>query len=363
MTHTLIIAEAGVNHNGEESLAFELIDKAVEAGVDIVKFQTFKAENLVTKSAPLANYQQQNGVKENAQFDMLKTLELSSDCFIRLKRYCEEQDIMFLTTAFDFDSLNFLINTLKLNTLKIPSGEITNAPFVLAHARSGCQLIVSTGMCDLTDIEQALGVIAFGLLNIEGKFLDCQPSKTLFAKAYQSDDGKKLLQQKVTLLHCTTDYPAPIDDINLKAMITMQQAFHLPIGYSDHSQGIVVPIAAVAMKASLIEKHFTLDKNLVGPDHKASLNPAELTEMVDAIRLTERSLGKTIKQASVAEQANKLVARKSLVANCDINIGEEFTPQNLVIKRPGSGMSPYCYWSILKQKSHRHYQEGELINE
>ena len=363
MSHTVIIAEAGVNHNGEETLAFQLIDKAISAGVDIVKFQTFKAEKLVTKSAPLANYQRQNGVKENAQYKMLKALELSSDCFIRLKRYCEDQGITFLTTAFDFDSLDFLINILKLDTLKIPSGEITNAPFVLAHAHSGCQLIVSTGMCDLAEIEQALGVIAFGLLNVEGEFLTGQPCDELFAKAYQSQQGQMLLRKKVTLLHCTTDYPAPIDDINLNAMAAMRQAFHLPIGYSDHSQGIVVPVAAVAMGAVLIEKHFTLDKNFEGPDHKASLNPDELTEMVDAIRLTERAQGKPIKRASIAEQANKVVARKSLIAGKDIKIGESFTDENLVIKRPGGGMSPYLYWSILKQTAQRDYQEGELINE
>jgi len=363
MTHAIIIAEAGVNHNGVEALAFQLIDQAIEAGVDIVKFQTFKAENLVTKSAPLADYQQQNGVKANAQFNMLKALELSSDCFIRLKEYCEQHGITFLTTAFDFDSLDFLINTLNLDTLKIPSGEITNAPFVLAHARSGCQLIVSTGMCDLAEIEQALGVIAFGLLNIEGEWLTSQPCDELFAKAYQSKQGQALLQKKVTLLHCTTDYPAPIDDINLNAMSVMQNAFQLPVGYSDHSKGIIVPVAAVAMGAVLIEKHFTLDKGLEGPDHKASLNPVELTEMVNAIRLTEKAQGRAIKQASVAEQANKNVARKSLVANSNIKKGALFTDSNLVIKRPGSGMSPYQYWSMLNRPAQRNYQEGELINE
>lgn len=363
MAQTVIIAEAGVNHNGEEALAFQLIDKAVIAGVDIVKFQTFKAENLVTKSAPLASYQQKNGVKENAQFNMLKALELSCDCFIRLKNYCEEQGIIFLTTAFDFDSLDFLMNTLNLDTLKIPSGEITNAPFVLAHARSGCQLIVSTGMCDLYDIEQALGVIAFGLLNIEGEFLTSEPSEELFAKALQSEQGQSLLQKKVTLLHCTTDYPAPIDDINLNAMSVMKDAFQLPVGYSDHSQGIIVPVAAVAMGAVLIEKHFTLDKNLEGPDHKASLEPEELAEMVKAIRLTNRAQGKAIKQASNAEQANKEVARKSLVANRDIKKGELFTQENLVIKRPGGGMSPYLYWATLQQTALQNYEEGELINE
>ena len=363
MSRALIIAEAGVNHNGDEALAFELVDKAVSSGVDIVKFQTFKAENLVTKSAPLANYQLQNGVKENAQFNMLKALELSCDCFIRLKLYCEQQGITFLTTAFDFDSLDFLINTLKLDTLKIPSGEITNAPFVLAHAQSGCQLIVSTGMCDLAEIEQALGVIAFGLLNTEGEFLTLQPCAESFTKAYQSKQGQLLLREKVTLLHCTTDYPAPVDDINLNAMETMHQAFNLPIGYSDHSQGIIVPVAAVAMGASLIEKHFTLDKSFEGPDHKASLEPEELADMVKAIRLAERAQGWAIKQASSTEQANKAVARKSLVANSDIKLGESFTDENLVIKRPGEGMSPYLYWSLLKQKAQRNYQEGELIDE
>jgi N-acetylneuraminate synthase len=360
---TLIIAEAGVNHNGDEALALQLVDAAYEAGVDIVKFQTFKAENLVTKDARLADYQKENGVVEQSQFAMLKKLELSFDFYPKLVSYCQQKNITFLSTAFDFDSLDFLVNQLHLSTLKIPSGEITNAPFVLAHARTNCQLIVSTGMCDLVDVEQALGVIAFGLLNAQGEWLDKNPSKANFMLAFESTKGKALLQSKVTLLHCTTEYPAPINSINLAAMNTMQQTFNLPVGYSDHSQGFVVPIVAVAKGAVIIEKHFTLDKSLPGPDHKASLEPKELQAMVEDIRLAEQSIGNGEKKPAPCELKNKAVARKSLVAAKNIKKGECFTVENMVMKRPGTGMSPYCYWSLLQQKSSQTYHAGDLIHE
>lgn len=352
-----IIAEAGVNHNGSKELAFKLIDAAHEAGVDVVKFQTFKAKSLVTESAQQAAYQVENTGKKESQFDMLSRLELSFDVHHQLVKHCNDLGIEFLSTAFDSESLKFLVNDLGLKTLKIPSGEITNAPLVLEHARTGCDLIVSTGMATLSEIEAALGVIAFGYTVDELSV----PSVESFQLAYFSDKGQKALQDKVTLLHCTTEYPAPPADINLKAMDTMSKAFHLPVGYSDHSAGITVSIAAVAREAVLIEKHFTLDKEMVGPDHKASLDPYELKSMVQGIREVELALGSGLKGPRPSELKNIPVARKSLVAAIDISEGEQFNLHNISVKRPGHGRSPYQYWEIQGRPSSRSYKAGEVI--
>ena len=356
---TLIIAEAGVNHNGDEKLAFELVDAAYQAGADIVKFQTFKAKNLVTEDAKQAEYQVANTQKQESQLAMLSRLELSYDAHHQLVKHCEQLDIEFLSTAFDSESLDFLVNDLRLTRLKLPSGELTNAPLVLEHARTGCDLIVSTGMATLSEIEIALGVIAFGYTAGDNDI----PSVQAFQEAYASDKGQQALKSKVTILHCTTEYPAPMEEINLKAMDTLGRAFDLPAGYSDHSQGITIPIAAVARGAVLIEKHFTLDNNMEGPDHKASLEPQDLTAMVSAIRQVELALGSRVKTPTVSEVKNKAVARKSLVAVCDIAEGEEFSSENITIKRPGHGMSPYRYWDMLERSSSKAYQAGELIFE
>lgn len=352
-----IIAEAGVNHNGNEKLAFELIDAAHQAGADVVKFQTFKAKNLVTETAEQASYQIENTGKKESQFAMLSRLELSYDVHHQLVKHCNKLGIEFLSTAFDSESLDFLVNDLGLKTLKIPSGEITNAPLVLEHARTGCDVIVSTGMATLSEIEAVLGVIAFGYTVTEST----TPSIESFQTAYFSDEGQKALQDKVTLLHCTTEYPAPLSDINLKAMGTMSSAFHLPVGYSDHSAGINVSIAAVARDAILIEKHFTLDKTMEGPDHKASLDPIELTNMVKGIREVELALGNGLKGPRPSEIKNKPVARKSLVAAKDIVEGELFNFSNITVKRPGYGHSPYQYWEVQGKPSARNYKAGEVI--
>lgn len=284
---TLIIAEAGVNHNGDEKLALELVREASQAGADIVKFQTFKAKNIVTGEAPQATYQSNNIGKAESQLSMLQRLELSYDCHHKLVDECQRLNIEFLSTAFDTQSLSFLINDLKLTRLKIPSGEITNLPLVLQHAQSGCDLILSTGMATLGEIEAALGVIAFGYM-----FPDiASPNEGDFESAYGSTEGQALLHSKVTLLHCTTEYPAPLDEINLSAMHSMKIAFNLKTGYSDHSEGWLVPVAAVACGAKVIEKHFTLDQTMTGPDHKASLNPSQLAEMIEFIRQTEQAMG------------------------------------------------------------------------
>ena len=356
---TLIIAEAGVNHNGQEELAFALVDAAYKAGADIVKFQTFKAKNLVTEEAKQAEYQITNTQKQESQLAMLSRLELSYEMHHELVQYCDSLGIEFLSTAFDLESLAFLVNDLGLTRLKLPSGELTNAPLVLAHARTGCDLIVSTGMATLSEIETALGVIAFGYISGE----NAKPSIIAFQEAYASDAGQKALKEKVTILHCTTEYPAPIEEINLKAMDTLGRAFNLEAGYSDHSEGIIIPIAAVARGAVLIEKHFTLDRNMEGPDHKASLEPQELEAMVKAIRQIEVALGSSVKTPTISEIKNKAVARKSLVAAIDIQDGEVLTESNLTMKRPGSGLSPYRYWDLLGQKASKAYKVGDLIIE
>lgn len=356
---TLIIAEAGVNHNGDEHLALRLVREAHQAGADIVKFQTFKAANIVTNEAAQANYQMNNIGAKESQLAMLQRLELSYDSHHQLVDECKRLGIEFLSTAFDTQSLNFLINDLKLTRLKIPSGEITNLPLVLKHAQSGCDLIVSTGMATLGEIEVALGAIAYGYLFPDSSI----PNDGDFESAYASPEGQSILQNKVTLLHCTTEYPAPLDEINLSAMGSMKSAFNLKTGYSDHSEGWLVPVAAVACGAKVIEKHFTLDKTMAGPDHKASLNPQQLTEMIKFIRQTEHAMGSKIKAPTKSEIPNKIAARKSLVAATDIHPGEVFTECNIDIKRPGSGMSPSLYWKIMGRTASNHYKAGQLINE
>ncbi|WP_297712595.1 N-acetylneuraminate synthase [uncultured Citrobacter sp.] len=356
---TLIIAEAGVNHNGDETLAFELVDVAYKAGADMIKFQTFKAHNLVTEHARQADYQMANTQKPESQLAMLSRLELSWDTHYALVKYCDSLGIAFLSTAFDSESLHFLVHDLGLTRLKLPSGELTNAPLVLEYARSGCDLIVSTGMASLSEIESALGVMAFGFTQPE----DAVPCDAAFAEAYISSAGQYALKKKVTLLHCTTEYPAPVDEINLQVVDTLRAAFDLPAGYSDHSEGIFIPVAAAARGAAVIEKHFTLDKNMPGPDHKASLAPDELTAMVIAIRQIERALGQKIKAATATESKNKSVVRKSLVAAKTIRCGECFSAQNIAIKRPGVGMSPCLYWEVIKKNATKDYQPGDLIVE
>ena len=356
---TLIIAEAGVNHNGDEILAFKLVDAAHKAGADIVKFQTFKASKLVTATAEQADYQIKNTQKKESQLAMLSRLELSFEFHLELVEYCKDLGIEFLSTAFDSESLKFLVNDLKLKKLKIPSGDLTNAPLVLEHAQTGCDLIVSTGMATLAEIETALGVIAFGYVAKQTE----EPSIKAFEKAYYSELGQKMLKEKVTILHCTTEYPAPLQDINLKAMDTIANAFKLPVGYSDHSAGIHIPIAAVAREAKIIEKHFTLDQNMEGPDHKASLDPEQLKAMIEGIRNIELALGDGLKGPRPSEVKNKAVARKSLVAEQVINKGTVFSKDNMTTKRPGSGQNPINYWGLLGSEAKNDYQIGDLINE
>ncbi|MDA7857733.1 N-acetylneuraminate synthase [Gammaproteobacteria bacterium] len=353
----LIIAEAGVNHNGNEDLAIQLIDAAHAAGADIVKFQTFRASKIVTKTARMAQYQRVNTGRSESQYEMLSRLELSVDSHHRLLAHSKKLGIGFLSTAFDSDSLNFLVEDIGLKKLKIPSGEITNAPLVLEHARTGCELIISTGMASLREIEDILGVIAFGYL----ADLHEEPSIEAFRNAYYSDQGKSVLKDKVTILHCTTEYPAPFEDINLFAMDTLSAAFGLRVGFSDHSEGIAVAIAAVARGAEVIEKHFTLDKTMEGPDHKASLNPEELEAMVHGIRSIELSFGDGIKGPRPSEFKNLNMARKSIVAGRNISEGEIIEYKDVEIKRPGGGMSPFSLWKIIGRPAKFSFKAGDLI--
>jgi N-acetylneuraminate synthase len=350
-----IIAEAGVNHNGSLETAMQLVDAAVAAGADAVKFQTFKADKLVTRSAIKAGYQVVNHLADESQLAMLQRLELKYEFHFQLRDYCQSSGIHFLSTAFDFDSLRFLVDEVSVSQLKIPSGEITNGPFLLAHAQTGKNIIISTGMANLSEIEAALGVLAFGYLQ------EKNPSQLAFQKAFTSEAGQAILKSKVTLLHCTSEYPTPMTHVNLRAMDVLQQVFGLNVGYSDHTEGLVVPVAAAARGATLIEKHFTLDKSQEGPDHKVSLEPHELNQMVLAIRDVEQCLGIPSKVPQAIELENREVARKSLVAAQEIGVGERFDVENLASKRPGTGLSPMEYWRLLGQVSQRRYQEDEMI--
>lgn len=324
---TYIIAEIGVNHNGSIDLAKEMIDLAVESGVDAVKFQTFIAEELVVKSAKKAEYQQKTTASDESQLEMLKKLQLSRDDHIVLLNYCKQKDLQFLSTPFDITNLDYLIS-LGLPVVKIPSGEITNLPYLRAVNRYGKNVILSTGMSTLDEVAAAIRVLD-----------NCG----------------------ITLLHCTTEYPCPFDAVNLRAMLTMKESFRLPVGYSDHTNGIEVPIAAVALGATVIEKHFTLDRNLPGPDHKASLEPNELKAMVLAIRNIEQAMGDGIKKPAIAEIKNIAVARKSIVAKQNILKGEIFSEDNIAVKRPGTGISPMKWDEIIGSAAMRDYRKDELI--
>lgn len=349
-----IIAEAGVNHNGSIETALALVDIAKQAGADVVKFQTFKARTLSTELAPTAGYQARHG--EVSQFEMLKRLELSVDAHMRLRERCRERRIEFLSTPFDEESLGFLVDDIRIACIKLSSGDITNGPLLLEAAKTGKPIILSTGMSTLGEIEAALGILAFGYTEAT-EF----PSLIAFEKAYSSPVGQLALKEKVTLLHCTTEYPAPYGEVNLCAMATLKQAFGLTVGYSDHTQGIAIPVAAVAMGAAVIEKHFTLDRNLPGPDHKASLEPDELRQMVQSVREVEAALGSPVKQPAESELKNRPVARKSLVAGRDIRRGELFTQENLTVKRPGDGVSPIHYWEWLGKIADRDYQQDDKV--
>jgi N,N'-diacetyllegionaminate synthase len=332
MAKTIIIAEAGVNHNGSIEIAKKLIDVAADAGVDYVKFQTFKAENLVTKNTAKAEYQLKNTDNKESQYEMLKRLELSYDDHVDLINYCSLKKVNFLSTGFDIESLKMLFN-LGINLIKIPSGEISNVPLLRFIGSKNKEVILSTGMSTMEEIELSISFLISA--------------------------GQE--KNKITVLHCNTDYPTPFKDVNLLAMQTMKDTLGVKIGYSDHTLGIEVPIAAVTLGAILIEKHFTIDRNLSGPDQKASLEPIELKSMVSSIRNIEDALGNAIKMPSVGESKNLHIARKSIVALNNIKKGDFFTEKNLTVKRPGNGISPYKWDEIIGKEAKRDYNLDDLI--
>ena len=352
---TFVIAEAGVNHNGSLDMALQLIDVAADANADAVKFQTFKASKLATAAAVKADYQVKNMLEAGNQLGMLEKLELSLGDHHVLVERCKARGIRFMSTGFDAEALAFLA-TLGMPALKMPSGDITCGPLLLQAARLRMPLIVSTGMSTIAEIEDALGVLAFGLTS------DREPTgRADFLAAYCSAEGRRALQQHVTLLHCVTQYPAPAEAINLRAMDTMAAAFGLPVGYSDHTLGIEVSLAAVARGAVVIEKHFTLDRTLPGPDHAASLEPAELRQMVTGIRNIEKALGSIIKGPAAQEMGNRPVARRSVVAGRPIHMGATITAADLAFKRPGTGISPIDFWSLIGRQARRDFDTDELI--
>lgn len=329
---TVIIAEAGVNHNGSLDMAIEMVDVAAAAGADAVKFQTFKAERMITVNAPKAGYQIETTASVKSQLEMVKKLELDETAHKALFHHCLEKGIQFISAPFDLESIDLLIR-LGVNTFKIPSGEITNLPYLKKLGSFNKKLILSTGMADMGEIEDALGVL--------------------------TDSGTPI--ENITILHCNTEYPTPFEDVNLKAMQTIGLAYGVAVGYSDHTPGIEVAIAAVALGAIVVEKHFTLDRTLPGPDHKASLEPNELKAMVEAIRHIEKALGNGIKRASSSEKKNKTIVRKSLVANQPIKMGERFSADNITAKRPGAGISPMRWYEVLGRAAQKDYEKDELI--
>ena len=330
MEKVYIIAEAGDNHNGNFNTALKLVDVAKRAGADCVKFQTFVTEEIISKYAEMAEYQKKNTGKEESQFEMVKRLELSFDEFRKIKEYCDRVGIQFLSTPFDLKSVDFL-NELGVPFFKIPSGEITNYPYLIKIAHTGKPVVMSTGMCEPDEILAAINVL------------------------------EKNGSGEITLLHCNTEYPTPLKDVNLYAMRTMKKMFGKKVGYSDHTKGIEVPVAAVALGACVIEKHFTLDKNMPGPDHKASLEPDELGRMVKNIRNIEIALGDGVKRVSESERKNIAIARKSIVARRNIQEGEILTEENLAVKRPGTGINPMQWMEVLGTRAVRDFKEDELI--
>ncbi|MEX0287220.1 MAG: N-acetylneuraminate synthase [Paracoccaceae bacterium] len=353
--HTYVIAEAGVNHNGQRDLALQLIDVAAEAGADAVKFQTFNARRLAGKSAPKAAYQKQTTDVSESQLEMLQRLELPIEWHKDLQAHAADRGVDFISTAFDLQSLSFLVE-LDIPFFKVPSGELTNAPLLWQFARTRKPLVISTGMATLAEVEQGLAVIAHGLA------YDDEPQDMLEVwRAWSDPENRARLQGHVTVLHCTSQYPTPVHEANMRAMTTLRDAFGLDVGYSDHTQGILIPVVAVAMGARVIEKHFTTDRQLPGPDHEASLEPAELSQMMADIRSVEQSLGLAAKAPQPNEWDTRQAARQQVAAARDIPAGHVLTREDLTTARLGHGLSPTELWGLIGQTASRAYTAGEAV--
>jgi N-acetylneuraminate synthase len=357
MTKIYLIAEAGVNHNGSLDRALEMIDTAATCGADAVKFQTFRAEALASSTAAMAPYQAKRLGENGGQLAMLKALELSTEAHFVLLERCRAQRMDFLSTPFDCDSLEFLVNEIGVKAIKLGSGEITNGPLLMAAGRSRRPVILSTGMSTLEEVKTALGVLAHGALGRRG-----QPTPETFRALADDAEARRILASTVTLLHCTSAYPTPAAEVNLRAMVTMAQELSLPVGLSDHTQGIAAAIAAAALGATMIEKHFTLDRMLPGPDHQASLEPRDLSFLFSAVRDVEIALGDGIKQPTASEGANMPHARRSLVTTRAIRRGETFNEASLIAKRPATGASPLTYWSWIGRVAERDYDADEVVD-
>ncbi|MBW8636208.1 N-acetylneuraminate synthase [Hoeflea sp. WL0058] len=354
---TIIIAEAGVNHNGDTGLAIKLIDAAAEAGADMVKFQTFKSTNLASARAVKASYQKVTTDKSENQLDMLRRLELTNDDHLKLVEHCQRRGITFLSTAGEVESLRFLAETLNLPTIKLGSGELTNAPLLLAAARTEARLILSTGMGTISEIEMALGILAFGMTYTD----DLNAGREAFSDALLQNGIWDRLREKVSLLQCTTEYPSAVEDTNLRVMDTLHSAFGLEIGYSDHTEGNAISFAAVALGATIIEKHITLDRTMEGPDHAASVEPDTFADLVCGIRQVEKALGSGIKRPSPRELENRKVVRRSLVAARLIKGGTVLSAGDLTVKRPGEGISAVDLWDIVGRRAVRDLVQDETL--
>ena len=331
MKKIFIVAEAGVNHNGDLDIAKRMIDAASDANADAIKFQTFQSENLVCIDAPKASYQNKTTDTNETQYEMLKKLELSPQMHRELITYCHKKNILFLSTPFDVKSIDFLCS-LDIPIIKVPSGEITNLPYLRAAAKTKKDIFLSTGMSSLTEVKEAIYIL--------------------------HENGAK----DITVLHCNTQYPTPVEDVNLNAMVTMKEMLNVPVGFSDHTDGIEIPIAAAAMGATVIEKHFTLNRKMKGPDHKASIEPQELIKMVSAIRNVEKAMGSKEKKRTPSEQENIAIVRKSIVAACTIRKGDIFSENNLTVKRPGTGISPMKWDNIMGMKAKKNFDKDEMIS-
>lgn len=363
MTGPLVIAEAGVNHNGSLDRALEMVDVAASAGADVIKFQTFAADSLARPDAELAEYQKRSSGGPQTQWELLKGLELSREEFIEIKQRCVERGVLFLSTGFTLPELDFLVSELSIPMIKIASGDLTFAPMLVAAAQTGLPVVLSTGMANLDEIAEALTFLAVGY-GMDAGYLpaDTVPSRKVRDGAWESKLIRQRVRESVTVLHCTTQYPAPVEDLNLRAMVSIAEAFDVKVGYSDHSMGDYAAIAATALGATIVEKHFTLDRSLEGPDHAASMEPDELTRLVRTLRDVHTAMGSGVKECQPSETANRAVVRRSIVAARGIDEGTVILEDDLECRRPADGRSAFAFWDVVGTTAAQRYEAGDYID-